>query len=472
MRENISTIRTVVPILSIILLTAFCGFIIAKASITASLLLAAVIGIAVVSFLNVEVALYILIVSMLLSPEFMIGSLAGGSATASRGITIRFDDVLLVVIGIGWFFKTAINKELGLFLKTPLNVPIAAYISICLISTMLGFMMGRVKIATGFFFVLKYFEYYIVYFMVVNHLKERKQIERFVAVMLIVCGIVCLVAITQIPAGGRVTAPFEGATGEPNTLGGYLVFMLSIVLGLLATPESTGYKKSLAVLAVLIVISLLATLSRSSWVAVIPMLIALILFSKKKMALVAILIAVILLAPFSLPKAVKERALFTVTQRYHKEQIEIAGIRIDTSTSDRLRSWKNVLTTDFIRHPLFGYGVTGYRFLDAQFPKIIVETGMIGLFVFVWLLIAIFKNGLHVYRNTTEPLFNGLALGFLAGFVALLAHAVGSNTFIIVRIMEPFWFMTAVVIMIPSIATYEKKVPHMKAGDQNNKING
>ncbi len=471
MRGNTSTIRTAVPILSIILLAAFCGFIIAKASITASLLLTAVIGVAVVSFLNVEVALYILIVSMLLSPEFMIGSLAGGSATASRGITIRFDDVLLVVIGFGWFFKTAINKELGLFLKTPLNVPIAAYISICLISTMLGFMMGRVKIATGFFFVLKYFEYYIVYFMVVNHLKERKQIERFVAVMLIVCGIVCLVAITQIPAGGRVTAPFEGGTGEPNTLGGYLVFMLSIVLGLLATSESTGYKKSLAVLAVLIVISLLATLSRSSWIAVIPMLIALILFSKKKLALVAILIAVILLAPFSLPKAVKERVLFTVTQRYHKEQIEIAGIRIDTSTSDRLRSWKNVLTNDFIRHPLFGYGITGYRFLDAQFPRVIVETGMIGLSVFVWLLITIFKSGLHVYRNTTEPLFNGLALGFLAGFVALLAHAVGSNTFIIVRIMEPFWFLTAVVIMIPSIATDERKVHHMKACDTNNKIN-
>jgi len=30
----------------------------------------------------------------------------------------------------------------------------------------------------------------------------------------------------------RASAPFEGAQGEPNTLGGYLIFMLSLMVGL------------------------------------------------------------------------------------------------------------------------------------------------------------------------------------------------------------------------------------------------
>jgi hypothetical protein len=33
----------------------------------------------------------------------------------------------------------------------------------------------------------------------------------------------------------------------------------------------------------------------------------------------------------------------------------------------------------------------------------------------------------------------------------LLVHAIGANTFIIVRIMEPFWFLTGIIIALASI---------------------
>ena len=60
-------------------------------------------------------------------------------------------------------------------------------------------------------------------------------------------------------------------------------------------------------------------------------------------------------------------------------------------------------------------------------------------------------NALHTYRIAADPLFSGLSLGYLAGFTAMVIHGIGTNTFIIVRIMEPFWFLTAMVIMISSI---------------------
>jgi hypothetical protein len=227
--------RTVFSLLIIAGATFLGGIFITKVSTGAAFLVIVALIIAVASFLSAEVALYALIISMLLSPEFMVGGLGGAGTTAGRGITFRFDDILLVIIGFSWFLKTAVKKELGLFLRTPLNRPIACYFAICLIATLFGFMMGRVRGLTGFFFVLKYFEYFIVYFMVANYLREKKQIERFVTVMLIVCFVVCLVSIAQIPGGGRVTAPFEGEVGEPNTLGGYLILMLSIILGLLLT---------------------------------------------------------------------------------------------------------------------------------------------------------------------------------------------------------------------------------------------
>ena len=448
--------RTVFLLLIIVGATFLGGIFITKVSTGAAFFMIAALVISVASFLSAEVALYVLIISMLLSPEFIVGGIAG-KAALGRGVTLRFDDILLVIIGFSWFLKTAIKKELGLFLRTPLNRPIAYYLVVCLVATLFGFMMGRVSGLTGFFFVLKYFEYFIIYFMVVNHLREKSQIERFVAVMLIVCLIVCLVALFQIPAGGRVTAPFEGAEGEPNTLGGYLVLMLSITLGLLVTSDSMKRKTFLGILVVLIAIPFLATLSRSSWLAMGPMLLALIYFSKKKMVILVPLIVMLLLSPFILPSGVKERALFTFTQPQERGQIEVGGLRVDTSTSARLSSWKNVLTKDFIKHPILGYGVTGYRFLDAQYPKVLVETGIFGFVFFIWLLSAVFKNALYAYQNTPDPLFSGLSLGYLAGFIAMLVHAIGANTFIIVRIMEPFWFLTAIIIMIPTIEAEELK---------------
>ena len=281
--------RAIFPFIALIILTGLGGFLVAKVSLNISLLIIAIFILAITSFLSAEIALYLLIASMLLSPEFLVGDLMG-KATGSRGVTVRLDDFLLVVIGMGWFLKTAIRKELGLFLRTPLNIPIVFYITACIVSTLIGFMVGRVKLMTGGFFVLKYFEYFIVYFMAVNYLREKRQAERFIMAMLVVCFVICIIAMFQIPAGGRVTAPFEGASGEPNTLGGYLVLMLSITLGLLVTDGSTKHKKLLSVLVVLIGVSLLATLSRSSWLAAVPMLIAMIYYGKRKMVIIVPLV--------------------------------------------------------------------------------------------------------------------------------------------------------------------------------------
>ncbi len=46
---------------------------------------------------------------------------------------------------------------------------------------------------------------------------------------------------------------------------------------------------------------------------------------------------------------------------------------------------------------------------------------------------------------------HGLVLGFLAGTAGLLTHAIGADSFIIVRIMEPFWFFAGIVTMLPML---------------------
>lgn len=98
------------------------------------------LAIFVITFVKFEWGLYILIFSMLLSPEITIGETTGSSM--GRGVTLRFEDFLLAIIGLSWFAKNAVNKELGLFLKTPLNKPIFFYILTCMISTGIGIASG------------------------------------------------------------------------------------------------------------------------------------------------------------------------------------------------------------------------------------------------------------------------------------------------------------------------------------------
>jgi O-antigen ligase len=401
-----------------------------------------------ISFINIEWGLYILIFSMLLSPEIMTGETTGSSL--GRGVTLRLEDFLLAVIGLSWFARNAVQKELGLFLKTPLNKPIFFYALACILSTGFGIMAGRVEMKTGFLFVLKYIEYFIVFFMMVNHVKNTDQIKRFLICLFLTCFIVSIIGILQIPVGGRVSAPFEGEIGEPNTFGGYLLFIGIVAAGLLAKTDNLKAKQILAVLILCIIPPFLFTQSRTSYLALIPALVVLGFMTDRRLIILGVLAIGLLVSPLFLPSAVKNRILYTFNQPEAQGQIQIGDIRLDTSTSARLVSWKQAFQ-GWTRHPLIGHGVTGYGFVDAQFPRVLVETGIIGFIAFCYLLFSIFKVTVNNLKELKTPYFQGLGMGFFAASVGLVVHAIGANTFIIVRIMEPFWFFAGIIVVMPAM---------------------
>ena len=447
--------KAIVLFIGVMVLCMLVGKGISMTNPTVVLSVAAIAVMFLVSFLSAEVALYILIFSMLLGPEFILGNLGGGSHL-SRGVTLRLDDFLLVIIGSTWFIRTAIHKDLGLFLRTPLNVPIFLYAFSYVISTGVAMIGGRLNFITGMFYVVKYIEYFVVYFMVVNHIQSMKQAKRLVFFALLTCFLVSLYGIYQIPFGHRVSAPFEGEVGEPNTFGGYLVFMLATTIGLFLNERRRSNKWMLGILISTSFIPLIYTLSRASYLAFIPMYFALLLFSEKKKLLLTVLCLAILLSPLLLVSVVKQRVLYTFTQTPELGQMEIGGVRIDTSTSARVKAWADCFR-DFLKKPLLGYGVTCYPFVDAQLPRIITESGIIGLMAFLNLLWSIFRLALDRLKKSANPYSNGLVVGYIAGFIALIFHSIGANTFIIVRIMEPFWLFTGIMVLLPDLMSVAVK---------------
>ncbi len=446
-----------------IFLSAIVALILVKINLLYALVAAIGLGVLVVTFTNTDFAIYILICAMLLSPEF------GERTTLGQGLTIRIDDILLAIIIFTWLAKTAINKELGLFRKTVLNKPIVIYLLVCLLSITFGMIGGRVKVLTGTLFLIKYVQYFLVYFMTINNIRSKKQIDNYYIALIITYTIVTISAIAQIPTGRRVTAPFEGDAGEPNTLGGYLIFIIALNLSLTLTPgviRNSNLRRALLIVTALSVIPYLLTNSRGSWAAGIPVVLAYIFLSKRRWIIVGFCAILVVLAPFIMPKTVIDRVKYTFTPQTGyaaKLQERIGDLTIDTSASERIRSWRAALK-DLPKHPLLGFGITGWRFLDAQYMRVLIETGVVGLAAFLFLLYSLLKNSFKIYKTSQIPLLKALAMGFFVGTIAMATHGLGANTFIIIRIMEPFWLVCGLVMAIPEVEKIElEKLQQMEA---------
>ena len=157
-----------------------------------------------------------------------------------------------------------------------------------------------------------------------------------------------------------------------------------------------------------------------------------------------------LVLPTVLPKSVLKRVLYTFEPERGQATVRVGKVAFDPSTSERLIAFEQAFQ-GWLRRPILGFGVTGFRFMDAQYARTLVETGILGFAAFMALLWAVLKSGLASFWSLSNPEERGLALGFVAGTVGLCVHAIGSNTFIIVRIMEPFWFFAGVVMLLPAL---------------------
>jgi hypothetical protein len=417
------------------------------------LVLAAALAVFLIVFVRTEFGLYLVIFSMLLSPQ--LGS--GGMVAEGRRIVIRSEDILLLVVAFSWLAKTAVNKELGLTLKTPLNRPIVAYVAATAIATLVGYMTGTVAGFGGAFYVLKYIEYFVVYYMVVNNLIDRRQAWRLVAAAFLTAVIVSLIGMTMIPSGQRVSAPFEGKEGEPNTFGGYLLLLIAMAAGVALETKHLQTRAIYLGLTGLMSIPFLFTLSRTSYVGAIPAMGALAMLSSRRRLMIVALAVTIVASPAALaflPDSVTKRVRYTFEPERGQPTVRVGAVGLDPSTSARLISVKQAFE-GFTNRPILGYGVTGFAFMDQQFARTLVETGIIGFATFLALIWAVIKTGMYSLRTLTVPEDRGLALGFVAGTFGLLGHALGANTFIIVRIMEPFWFFAAIVVALPGLTQAE-----------------
>lgn len=412
------------------------------------------------TLVNPDIGLVVIIVSMLFSPEIVVGTTA-----ATREITIRIEDIFLLVVILATFLRTAFIKDISRPFRTKLTPFFFLYIGGCILATFFASTFEYIDFGHSFLVLLKYLEYFFLFLIVKDNLKSMSQVKVFVAVFLLIALLVSLhanAAIQRYEAEGvvffRIGPPVERITavGEANTLGGYFVFMIALAIGFLLYIRPMVLKLALFTLIVLMFRGFLYTLSRSSYMSFLPMLLVIAVLSKRVIFVYAT-IACLIVATIFMPLMVRNRITQTVTA---KETETGTVIEFEESPRARIESWKTVLFERFPKSPIFGFGVGRY-FIDGNFFLTLNEAGLLGLILLLRLLFMAFKLSTGILK--TELVRNdrfslGLTVGFLAGFVGLLVQAIGTNTFLLIRIMEVFWFMLAIVLSLPELLQKEKEL--------------
>ncbi|MDA8244171.1 MAG: O-antigen ligase family protein [Elusimicrobia bacterium] len=407
---------------------------------------------ALFAFFSPKLSLVLLVFSMLLSPEISLGALS-----ASRSLVVRYDDIFIAIIFLSWFARTAIFKTKPFITSTPVQTPVLIYTALCIVSTSLGVLRGDLNWETSFFYVLKYVEYFLLFFMTVNIVEGEEDVKKLLMYMLVVAAIVTLYAYYYYYASGvtsRATAPFEAPVGrpeesEPASLGGYYLLIFGILLGLLS--EGGGRLPMMALAMLLFSFpAFLFTYSRASYMGFAAMVPALFFFSRKRRLFMTGFLAAGLIGFFLVPSIkhrVTERITMTYSGVYATQSFETGAgqIKLEDSAAARIFSLKRTIFEKLPKHPILGWGVTGIGLGDTQYSLVLGELGVLGAGIFVWMLYRLFRTSRTVLASHKDPVVRALAMGFLASLFGLLFQALGVNTFIIVRIMEPFWFVAALL---------------------------
>lgn len=408
------------------------------------------------TILRVDVGVFFLVIAMLLSPEIDAGKVGIGN----RALNVRYNDGLIIVVFVGVLVKCAFEGRQSLWLPNPVNSGIGIYYGVCLLSSMFAYQRALPLFDTheAFFTLLKMAEFYMIFVLVGNAIRSMKQVRQQIYLFFAVAMVVAIYGMYSRFFSGmeRVSAPFEQGGTEPNTLGGYLVLVMCIAGGLYSQAKLKRQRIILLALIVTAFLPFLFTLSRASYLAFIAGTLTLGISARHYTSVAAVAL-ILVLSPYIMPDDVQDRVNYTF-QRGDGTDVTVAGyetgVQVDKSTGERLYVWKKVWYNLHV-WPWMGGGVSWDRVLDSQYARVLIETGVIGCVAFVYLQLRLLKTTREAYRFAGNWFGKGISIGIFAGTIALVIHSLGTVSFIIVRVMEPYWFLVALAVVVRALAIEE-----------------
>lgn len=403
--------------------------------------------------------LIVLLFFILISTDMPIGQGSG----MSRSITVRLEDVILILVSGGWLLNRARTRSLSIIKECPLYFPIMMMTIVIVIATIIGFFQGTVSPLLGFFFALKRLEYFWLFFMILNIMESEKEAKIGIRVLLVVSIVVATIGIAQFfffpvneltEGGATATAGF----GRANTMGDFLLIIIGVTLGFSVTSENSKFAAFNTALLMFFLLAILLTKSRGAYVSIPPLLLVVYFISRNKRILYAIALGgTLTLMTIAVMKY--DFGLLSKLLSKHEEDISsqftsiadfsTQGTAGDPSMRSRVNAWETSID-QILEYPFFGQGCGAKRlgYADCQYVRELLETGIIGFFVFMYMNAMIFFFMFKLHHNTADSFTKGLTLGFMGSQVGVMVHGVTMSNFYTIFNMETFWFVIACVCVL------------------------
>lgn len=292
-------------------------------------------------------------------------------------------------------------------------------------------------------------EYAAIYVAVSDWLRDRTAIRRVIWLWLLWSVVMAADGMIQlwrgadlirdyapglISGGARMTAAMK----YPNDFGAYMA--LSAVLAVGVAVAEWGRRRRMtcglaAGIAVINGLALVLTFSRGAWVGVALAALVALVFYRTRYAVPLLVAAGITIAFLPAP--------------YLDRILSIVNIQPGTASQERLLIWRSVFA--MIReHPWVGFGLNTYNAMFPQYkdPAIVgtpyahncflqltAELGLVGLALFSWLLLRVFKQG---GRPALRPTWER------AVAISLIAAAAG---YVVQSSVETNWYSLPLAVM-------------------------
>ena len=401
--------------------------------------------------------------------------------------------LITLVMLAAWLIKmnTLGNFEL---VKTHLDLPILLFLGIAAVTTLTSIYPYASKIE-----LYKIINYCLLYYLVVNNIKDKRQIKRIATLVVIVGTSLALYGLYNYLGGiekiytldkkyylGMLTSTYV----NHNHIGGYFELAIPLGIGLVLAnqylPGRTRGSKILpaAFVSVLLmaatfimITALVFTYSRGAWIGFLGSMVAfgtIISFrlkifrdwSKlKKWGTLAVVALIIISAPILMPDMIKQRAatLFEFEGAKFKDMTLQGRLIVNRNTLQMIKD-----------HPILGTGLGTFiyaypKYRDFRLRKFMNavhndylqyggEMGIFGLGSFLAILVLFFKKNLGLLKNLSDKYLQSLTIGFLVSIAAIGIHSLGDFNLQIPANALLFWIILALSSSLSIMARPERRI--------------
>ena len=374
--------------------------------------------------------------------------------------SIHISDILLTFMLAMIIYKRLFNSKFKL-VATPLDLPLGIFILASITSAFISIVIYGNDF-NEVIRILRFITYYLLFFVVTNLIREKKQVDFLVKSLLFIAVIVSMAMLLQAVLGesvkitpGRVetATTFEQAYKATRVLppGRLLVFVLliSAICSVISTHLKPLYRSGYFYLTMIFGVGVVLTYNRSYWLAAFICLGILFLrisgegrirmvYMTASITVVSVILF-LCLASFGL---IIEGNLSSISNRFSSL---FSAKELGKSTSVKFRIMENEYAfQQIVKHPIIGIGLHNdyrppgiygrddslTRYIHNSYLYILTDIGLIGLMSYLWFYFGFIIRNIRRCASIEDHKLKYMIEGFAVAAIGTLFIAVVDSMFL------------------------------------------